>query len=386
MPADILPLLLESLIHTGADSLIACTPENVSYLIDASLPFPNQYPDRTALAYLHKSGLRLAILPFDWAEAVGDQGFDGQILTYAENEGPGPLSAIKTLADALNTRGLSDGSTFIDLENAPANYAALFSQSLPHRSLLPGSNWLAERRLIKTSSELDRIEQAAIIADRGFIGAINHLEGTLGIVQYTLAEVGERIRVHDIEFDATAIGHLAVLQGADGAVEYKPATGIIRPDGFVRLECSMAYQGYWTRAARMLSIGQPTPDQAEAYAKNRIVKQAALAALQLGGKAGDVYNAAVETAYRERIDFCADAGVGHGVGRSETEAPYLVEGSTAVLQPGMAVVLDVVTRAPSGELIRSMDTYALESTGPRLLSWFKRWDKLYAITGFRATH
>ena len=194
------------------------------------------------------------------------------------------------------------------------------------------------------------------------------------------------MRVHAIEFDASSVGHLAVLQGADGAHEYLPARGVIQPGMLVRLECSVGYLGYWTRAACMLSIGQPAPEQARAYQDNQTVKAAALAALRVGAKAGDVYAAAAEAARQAGIDFCGERGVGHGVGRSEAEAPWLVPGSDELLPAGAAVVLDVVTRAPSGELIRSMDTYALEENGPRLLSWLKPWNRLYAITGFRSTH
>lgn len=386
MPADTLPLLLDALQQTSAVGLFTCTPDNLCYLIDASLPFAEQTPDRPALAYLDRSGRRLLVLPFDWAQAVADQGFDGQILTYDDNLGPGASAAVQTLAQALLSRGVSTGAALTDLENAPATYSELFTRHLPGMQLLPGSAWLAARRLIKTPAELARIEQAALIADRGFIGAVNHLEGTVGIVQYTLAEVGERIRVHDIEFDASAVGHVAVLQGADAAVEYLPAAGIIQPDVLVRIESSTAYLGYWTRGARMLSIGQPTPEQVKAYADNLAVKQAAVAALQTGKTAGEVFAAAAHAAQERAVDFCGGAGVGHGVGRSEMEAPYLVEGSSTLLQPGMALVIDVVTRASSGELIRSIDTYTLEENGPRLLSWYKRWDRLYAITGFRSTH
>lgn len=48
--------------------------------------------------------------------------------------------------------------------------------------------------------------------------------------------------------------------------------------------------------------------------------------------------------------------------------------------------LDVATLGPEGELLRSIDIYAVEKDGPRLLSWHRNWDMPYMITGFRSAH
>ena len=52
----------------------------------------------------------------------------------------------------------------------------------------------------------------------------------------------------------------------------------------------------------------------------------------------------------------------------------------------MVVALDIYTRGPAEELIHDKDVYAITADGHRLLSWYRNWDRLYAVTGFRATH
>ena len=52
----------------------------------------------------------------------------------------------------------------------------------------------------------------------------------------------------------------------------------------------------------------------------------------------------------------------------------------------MVIALDVATLGPEGELLRSIDSYAVEMDGPRLLSWHRNWDMPYMITGFRSAH
>ena len=60
--------------------------------------------------------------------------------------------------------------------------------------------------------------------------------------------------------------------------------------------------------------------------------------------------------------------------------------SPPVLCENMVIALDVATLGPEGELLRSIDIYAVEKDGPRLLSWHRNWDMPYMITGFRSAH
>ncbi len=42
--------------------------------------------------------------------------------------------------------------------------------------------------------------------------------------------------------------------------------------------------------------------------------------------------------------------------------------------------------ARKGNSSASIDIYAVEKDGPRLLSWHRNWDMPYMITGFRSAH
>jgi hypothetical protein len=52
----------------------------------------------------------------------------------------------------------------------------------------------------------------------------------------------------------------------------------------------------------------------------------------------------------------------------------------------MVLALDIYTKGPGNELIHSKDIYEVEEEGARLLSWYRIWDRLYEVTGFRAAH
>jgi Xaa-Pro aminopeptidase len=81
-----------------------------------------------------------------------------------------------------------------------------------------------------------------------------------------------------------------------------------------------------------------------------------------------------------------DEGLGHGVGMSENEMPFLTADNDEVLREGMVIALDVKTIGSKNEMIHSVDIYELTQNGNRKLSDFRDWDSLYLINGVRSTH
>jgi Xaa-Pro aminopeptidase len=136
----------------------------------------------------------------------------------------------------------------------------------------------------------------------------------------------------------------------------------------------------------MAYTGRTPKEYAEAYQDNLTLKKEALGALTPGARCSDVYERVKALAEERGIHLWGELGVGHGVGASHHEPPYLTPGDATELEAGMVVAIDVVTFGPGRELIHSKDIYVVEEGGPRLLSWYRDWDRFYEVTGFRATH
>jgi Xaa-Pro aminopeptidase len=153
-----------------------------------------------------------------------------------------------------------------------------------------------------------------------------------------------------------------------------------------RMDVSAHYMGYWANLGRMGVVGEPSPEQEAAYSDNLRLKAAALEMMKPGIACNEVYAHVARAAEKQAVGFWKEPGIGHGVGASHHEAPYLSLGCSTVLQPGMTMALDVYTYGPRQELIHSKDIYLITEEGSRKLSWYRAWDKLYAVTGWRATH
>ena len=167
---------------------------------------------------------------------------------------------------------------------------------------------------------------------------------------------------------------------------YLPPKGKVTSQGLIRVNYTNSQNGYWFNAARMLVIGEPTTSQVKGKQDNQSLKNLAVSMLKPGNSCSSIFNAVKQTADKNNIKFLSENGAGHGLGASEIEAPFLTADDETVLAKGMVICLDIATFTPSGEMIQSKDAYEITDDGNRLLSWYKNWDELYIIRGFRSTH
>lgn len=382
---------LKTKIHDAIEShgyevVVAVGVDNFTYISGVVLPFAANYPDRKAVIVKTKNEQSCVICPFDWSGAINDQGWKGNIVTYDENEDMPPRAIIKCLTNVLSDLGLEEGRVGLDVSRASRLFVEALGQSMSHIDWVPCDNMFRDLRIVKTKAEVELLEMAAKQAERGIIGALNHLEGTIDVPGYTLSEFSERVRVHIAEFGGSGTGHLATMQGVDIQLYYAPQCGKFSRGNLVRINVTNHYRGYWSNAGRMAIIGEPTDEQAESYNDNLVLKATAAEMLKPGVRCSEVFEEVEKRAAKEGIKFWREVGIGHGVGVSHREAPYLSGHDGTLLQPGMVLVLDLYTYGPHRELIHSKDTYEIVEDGCRLMSWYRSWDRLYAVTGFRASH
>ena len=241
--------------------------------------------------------------------------------------------------------------------------------------------------MVKTDAEIRLLEEACRHSDRAFISAINHSEGNVhDPLNYDLWEFAERIRVHVGEFGGSGTGNVTVMQGDDLGQLYNPPNGLFIPGSFLRAEVTNHHRGYWSSACRTLFVGYPSLDQEKTYQDYSVLKKAAESVLKPGITCDKVFSVVSDTASLHGIEFLKEAGVGHGVGVDEREAPFLTQKDTTTLQKGMVLVLAIYMLSKEGQWVCSKDTYTITKDGYRLLSWYKNWDKLYALVGNSARH
>jgi Xaa-Pro aminopeptidase len=372
--------------ETDYDAVITVGVDNFNYLTRTVLPFAEYYPSRKATVLLPKEGTPVVVIPQDWAQALKDQGWQGETLVYDENQGYETGAFVKAVEELIVGLGLDKSKIGFDAARVSKGLMDSLSGKLPNIEWEAADPMIRDLRIIKTKGEIEFIERACKQADRGIVYALMHLEGAVENPGYTVAEITERIRVHVNENGASGVGLLNSAFGSEGQIYYTPQRGWVKEGELFRMDVSAHYMGYWTNIGRMGVVGEPSPEQEEAYRENLKLKHTALEMIKPGIACNEVYAHVTRAAEKQAIGFWKEPGIGHGVGSSHHEPPYLNLSCSTELKEGMVLALDIYTYGPRQELVHSKDIYEVTENGNRKLSWYKTWDKLYHVYGYRATH
>ena len=381
---------VESLLNGSGDfdAFIIKSPADIAYLIGIIFPYPDQSPFSAAMVASKDSDKYTLILPAEWECVLRSFTWKGKAKVYSINDGSPDMAFRGALKAVIEEMGICQKAVALDYPNWTAGEIKFIKEACPEITISDLNSKLCALREIKSADEIANIKAAAHIADRGMIGALNHVEGTVGNAEYTLAEFLERIRVHAIEFGANTIGHLNLSQGSTGHSWITPIDdfSLVRDGNTIRADYSMCYNGCWASCSRMFYVGKPDHKAREAYAANMLLKDFAVSILKPGLSVSEFCDAVRTKAEEEGIELLYDDGLGHGVGMSEYEMPFLTEDNTEELKAGMVIALDVRTLGGKNEIIHSVDIYALTQDGNVRLSDFRDWNKLYKIDGVRTTH
>jgi Xaa-Pro aminopeptidase len=370
-------------------SLVVFGPANITYLTAGIvLPFADQEcVHKTAL--VRNSNKNVILCAPEFHQVVLDQGWDQDVTTYLPGEDHPTESFLNKLIEILQGQHFKQSRIAGDYNFIPHAHLERLKAALPHSEWTSCDAILSRLRMQKTQAEIRMLETAVRIGDRAFVSALNHSEASVhDAVGYSVWEFAERVRVHVGEFGGSATGHVMASQGESCRDLYclpeKDVT--LEPGRLGRCEWTNHNFGYWADSSRTFSIGRSTEEQRQAYAANLYLKKVAVEQLRPGIKSCDVFHAVERAAKAEGISFWGRGGIGHGVGTSEWEAPFLSPNESTILQSGMVVVVGVYSLGPSEELICSKDTYVITDEARRLLSWYKTYDELYELVGATARH
>jgi Xaa-Pro aminopeptidase len=375
------------IMKNDLDILILIDPDNFTYATGVDLPYAEQYPYKMVMVIINRDEkLHAVICGPDWVDLVRDQGWEGLVLPYTFEKNGSYKTIIERLNEYSEKYLPSNARIGMDDELWPQKFYETI-QTLNKYQLVPVTKFLKHARMIKTEAELRLLEEASRHSDRAIISALNHTEGNVhDPLGYDLWEFTERIRVHVGEFGGSGTGNIVTLQGDELDLLYKAPEGIFEKGNLIRAEVTNHHRGYWSSSGRIFVVGHPSHEHVKIYEEYISLKNSALEWLIAGRKCSEVFDRIDDLSAQDGITLFKEAGFGHGVGLSEREGPFLSHDDDTVLQPGMVIVLAIYLITAYGELICSKDTYVITDHSPRLLSWYKNWDQLYALVGNSARH
>jgi Xaa-Pro dipeptidase len=365
------------------DAIIAVGPDNVQYLGEITLPFLYSFPDRPVIVFWPRNGTPSFICPYEWGSSVRNNSWINKVYTYLETDN-GIIPAVQVLSELIQDALGSNANIGLDLNRASVAFVKELKRSLKNVSLQDSNDWLKDLRAKKTTQEAKLLESVSMLTDHGIVGSAHHI-----IVTHLKTEMAfaEDVRVHCMERGLDTVGHHSMSQTVSGenAKKFWPLTNrysvgwdkMLKPNELVRIGMTSSYDGYWSDANRMMVVGEPSVEQRAAFQGLVILREKAVNTIRPGVKCSEIFRNLTEEAKNKNINIVKELGVGHGIGVTSNEPPYLTENDDTVLKAGMILVIDPIVHGPDGEIMRSKDTVIVTDKGCKILGWYINWRAPY---------
>jgi Xaa-Pro aminopeptidase len=142
----------------------------------------------------------------------------------------------------------------------------------------------------------------------------------------------------------------------------------IEDGDMVVLDFGGLQDGYGSDTTRTVHVGEPTDEEREVFQVVRRAQQAAFEAVRPGIACQEIDRVArkviTDAGYGERFIH----RTGHGIGLTTHEPPYMVEGETRLLEPGMCFSIEPGIYLPGRFGVRIEDIVTVTDDGGRRLN------------------
>lgn len=235
---------------------------------------------------------------------------------------------------------------------------------LPDTSFVSMTTALPMLRAIKDDDELERLAAAGAAADAAY-GEI------LGVrfAGRRENEVGTDLAALLRRFGHSQVDFTVVGSGPNGAnPHHEMGDRVIQRGDMVVLDFGGLKHGYGSDTTRTVHVGEPTEVEREVHDIVRRAQQVGFEAVRPGIECQEVDRAAraliTESGYGQYFIH----RVGHGIGLTTHEPPYMVEGERQPMQPGMCFSIEPGIYLPGRFGVRIEDIVTVTADGGRRLN------------------
>lgn len=236
----------------------------------------------------------------------------------------------------------------------------------PQRAELVAVKGLVENmRVVKDEHEIELIAAAQKIADDAFEALLaDGLEGRTERECAIALEHDMRLRgAESPSFDSIVAG------GGHGALPHATPRNVRLESGqLVVIDWGAKYRGYCSDCTRTVAIGEPGPEQREAYELVLGAQQVGLDEVRAGGNTKAIDKAVRDIIYGAGHEDHYGHGLGHGVGLEIHEAPTLSFRSDETLRAGNVVTVEPGVYLPGRFGIRIEDLVVVGEDGIGILT------------------
>jgi Xaa-Pro aminopeptidase len=267
--------------------------------------------------------------------------------------------AYRAAAEMLDPHGV-----YAISDSAWGMHVLALQKALPESRYVSMTDALPTLRAVKDAEELERLTAAGAAADAVFdeIATARFSGRTEADIAAELADLLTSHGHSTVEFTIVASGP----NGANG--HHEESDRVVQEGDMVVLDFGGTKDGYGSDTTRTVHVGEPTEEEAAVYEVVRRAQQAAFEAVRPGAACQDVDRAArrviADAGYGEQFNH----RTGHGIGLTAHEPPYMIEGETRPIEPGMCFSIEPGIYLPGRFGVRIEDIVVATDDGARRLN------------------
>ena len=288
-------------------------------------------------------------------------------------ESEDPLDVMREVLGRFNLKGKK-----VALEDhAWAQTALAFRRLLPDTEFVMASDLVAPMRMIKDETELDLMRKAGQITDAVFEKAMARLE--LGATEWDVeSEIDYQFKLMGAEFNSFVSNvYFSSPERGPGGTTRKSEKRLM-PGDAVTFDFGCIYKGYASDFGRTAFAGDPSAEYVRMHELVLSAQREAMKAMKAGEVTGAQANAIARKVMEEGgygPEF--SHRLGHGIGVTVHEPPWLDVVEKRVLQANMTFTVEPSIRIPNGYHNRVEDVVVVTETGG--VSLYDTDHKLYIV-------
>ena len=354
--------LIQALQEARLDALALNPGPSLTYL--TGLHF--HLSERPVIAlFMANQPIRLVLPELEQAKLL-DLPYTVQGYPYGED----PEKWAVSFQAAIHAGGLESSRVGVEPSRLRLLEFRLLLQAAAEADYISAQDSLASLRMIKDTSEIEAMRKAAQIAQAALTATIPYIR--FGISESELASE-LTLQILRAGSDSEIPFAPIVSAGPNSANPHAtPSDRLLQPGDMLVMDFGASHKGYFSDITRTFALGDVAPEYTriaqvvlEANTASRSIARPGITAHEVDQAARTMIEAAGYGAFFTHR-------TGHGLGLEGHEEPYIRQGSSLILKPGMTFTIEPGIYLPRQNGVRIEDDVVITATGLESLTDYPR--------------
>jgi Xaa-Pro aminopeptidase len=353
MEHEVLRKLRAAMRADGYDALVALSLDNVTYTAGFLVPSQASNRFRRTITVLAGESFAAQIVVNVEENLARERSRFKDIRAYNQfTQNPADV-----LADVLTEAGVGAGRIAIELDFMPAVDYIRLVQRLPGARLEGCKDIYFRTRMLKTDEEVATLRRVGVLTDRVVGEVLRAIRPGM-----TEKQVGRMIVNLMYEGGCDNLKYQVGSGARSGIINCSPTDKPIARGDVIRVEVLGDLDHYRSNVTRTAVVGAPTEEQRGIWKTMIAARDTCKAMLRPGTRVADVYLTYVKA--------LRDAGIepslkflGHGIGQTIHEEPYLTDTRDIAFAPNVTFTLEPLYVIPGRMGFHVEDMYVITPSG-----------------------